>query len=246
MRNIRCMISYDGTRYRGWQRLGDSRQTIQGKIEEVLRRMCGEEIKLIGSGRTDAGVHATAQTANFHTAAQLSCAEMADYLYRFLPEDIVVYRMEEAEERFHARHNALSKFYRYRIDNGRFHDPLQRRFALHEEAPLDLQQIREAALLLAGEHDFAAFTDLKSKKKSTVRILHGINVEQTGRFVDLVFHGSGFLLHMVRIFSGTLLRAGKGELSPADVQQILAEKNRSAAGPLLPPSGLCLCGVEYR
>lgn len=246
MRNIRLTISYDGTRYRGWQRLGDSGNTVQGKMEAVLCRLCGEEINLIGSGRTDAGVHAAAQVANFHTRTALSCEEMLAYLYQYLPEDIVVYRAEEVEEGFHARYRATGKTYRYRIDSGPFHDPLQRRFALHEPHPLDLSVMRQAAGLLCGEQDFAAFTDMKSKKKSTVRIVHRIEIVRQGRFLDLVFTGNGFLLHMVRILSGSLLRTGRGELTPVQLQQILLECNRSAAGPLLPPKGLCLTGVEYR
>ncbi len=154
-------MQYDGTRYRGWQRLGDSDNTIQGKIEAVLSRMTGEKIELIGSGRTDAGAHAYSQAANFITASRMSPGEMLDYCYRYLPEDIIVKTAEPADERFHARYNAKSKTYLYRIWNAPRHDVFERKYAWHIPEPLDVNPMQQAAAQFIGRHDFQSFTTLK-------------------------------------------------------------------------------------
>lgn len=245
LRNIRLMIQYEGTRYRGWQRLGDSEATIQGKLEALLSRVCGEEIALIGASRTDAGVHALAQVANFHTASALSCGDMLAACRAFLPADIAVLAAEEVAERFHARFQARRKRYRYRLDTGFAADVFARRTAFHVPDHFSRERIREALPLLAGEHDFTSFTNGKYKNKSTTRELGDLRLEETGQFADLVFTGDGFLHNMARILAGTLLAVGRGELKPHLLPAIFSARDRQAAGPMLPPHGLTLLGIDY-
>lgn len=245
MRNIKLTIRYDGTRYKGWQRLGDTDQTLQAKFESVLSQMAGETIEIIGSGRTDMGVHALAQVANFKTSSSLTPKQMQDYLYRYLPEDIVVTEVSEVEERFHARYNAQSKKYLYRIWQHPYHDPFNRKYLLHVPEELNLTAMRQAAVHLIGEHDFSAFKSSRSKKKSSVRTIYAIDMEKTGANLDLIFHGNGFLHNMVRILVGTLLEVGLGRIKPNRVQEILMKKDRTLAGPTADAKGLYLLEVQY-
>lgn len=163
MRNIKLVIQYDGSKYRGWQRLGDSDKTIQGKLEQVLSQMSNEKIELIGSGRTDAGVHAFKQVANFHTKSDLAEDAMLDYLYKYLPEDIVVIDAEEVDNMFHSRHHVKGKKYLYRIWNAKRHNPFMRKHCTHIAEPLDIRLMRNAAEHFTGMHDFSSFTSLKTK-----------------------------------------------------------------------------------
>ena len=244
-KNIKLTIQYDGARYRGWQRLGDSDNTIQGKIENVLSRMTGEKIELIGSGRTDAGAHALAQVANFKTACRLSTAEMLDYCYKYLPEDIVVLRVEDADGRFHARYNVKSKTYQYRIWNAPRHDVFERKYQWHVPELLDMSRMQEAALLFAGRHDFQSFTTLKTKKKSTEREIYSIELKKEGSCMSMNFRADGFLYNMVRIIAGTLVEVGSGKLDKNALADIFARRERSLAGITAPPHGLFLINVEY-
>lgn len=245
MRNIRLLIQYDGTRYNGWQSQEHTEETIQGKLTRVLERMLGEEIDLQGSGRTDAGVHAAGQTANFRTKAAVSCEEILDYVNRYLPEDIAVLEAVEADPRFHSRLWALRKTYIYRIWNSPIPNVFERKYLYQVKEPLCVERMRQAAALLEGTHDFRAFCANGRIKKSTVRTLEQIKVEQKGAELSLNFTGNGFLYHMVRILTGTLLEAGLGKRKPEEMTQILMSLNRNQAGPMAPARGLCLWKVEY-
>lgn len=245
MRNLRITVEFDGSRYKGWQKQKEGIPTIQDKIEKVLSKMTGEEIQVIGCGRTDSGVHAENYVANFHTECQFSADAMLEYLYEFLPEDIVVKAMKDTSERFHARYKVKSKTYVYRINNNRFRNVFNRRYVYHSDVKLDLDRMREAAELLIGTHDFQSFTSLKPGTKSTVRTLNYININENDGLIEIEVNGNSFLLNMVRIIAGTLMEAGKGEMNPQDVEKVLNQKKRSEAGPIAQAKGLCLKSVEY-
>lgn len=245
MRNIRLLIQYDGTRYSGWQSQEHTKQTIQGKLTGVLERLLGETIELQGSGRTDAGVHAAGQTANFRTKAAVSCEEILREVNRYLPEDIAVLEVKEVGERFHSRLHALRKTYIYRIWNSPVPNVFERKYLYQVEEALDIEKMRAAAGLLCGTHDFQAFCANKRMKKSTVRTLEKIKIEQKGSELQLSFTGNGFLYHMVRILTGTLLEVGMGKRQPEEMPRVLESKDREQAGAMAPAQGLCLWKVEY-
>ncbi|WP_010238234.1 tRNA pseudouridine(38-40) synthase TruA [Clostridium arbusti] len=245
MRNLKMTIEYDGSRYKGWQKQKYGESTIQYKIENVLSKMTGEDIKVIGCGRTDLGVHAKNYIANFHTECELSIDAMLDYLYEFLPEDIVVKYMEDAAERFHARYNVKSKTYVYRINNNKFRNVFDRKYTYHTDEKLDLDEMRNAAEVLIGTHDFQSFTNLKPNGKSTVRIINYIDIIEKEGIVEVEVNGNGFLLNMVRIIAGTLLEVAKGKLKAIDVEKTLDEKKRSEYGPIAKAKGLFLKDVQY-
>lgn len=244
MRNLRLDLCYDGTRYRGWQRLPGKDDTIQGKLETTLSRILGEQIEVSGSGRTDAGVHAKRQVANFHCESLMSAEEILVQLRRYLPEDIGIYSCREVSQRFHARLNAREKTYRYRIWNSDAPCVFQRRYVTVMPEPLNLQDMRQAADLLCGEHDFSAFCGNAKMKKSTVRFLRSIQIEQKGEEIQLCFTGNGFLHNMVRILVGTLVEVGRGERDVQSIPALFGGK-RAEAGFLAPPQGLCLEEVMY-
>ena len=244
MRNLRLDICYDGTRYRGWQRLPGRDDTIQGKLEDCLSRILGETIEISGSGRTDAGVHAKHQIANFHCNSTLPCEEILDQLRRYLPEDLGIHSCKEVSPRFHARLNADQKTYLYRIWNSERPCVFERRYVAVMPEPLDLEAMRAAAGYLCGEHDFSAFCGNAKMKKSTVRIIYGIQIERFGDEVRLYFTGNGFLHNMVRILAGTLVETGRGERNPDSIPELFGNK-RAEAGFLAPAKGLCLEEVVY-
>ena len=245
MRNLKMTIQYDGGRYKGWQKQKEGESTIQWKIENVLKRMTGEDIQVIGCGRTDAGVHAENYIANFHTNSELSVETMMDYLYEFLPEDIVVKSIKDTTERFHARYNAKGKTYVYRINNGEVRNVFNRKYTYHTSVKLNLDAMREGAKYLVGTHDFQSFTSQKPKTKSTERHIKYININKTGDMIEIEVDGNGFLWNMVRIIVGTLLEVGMGHMRPSDVGRILEEKKRSESGPIAQAKGLCLKEVHY-
>jgi tRNA pseudouridine38-40 synthase len=248
-RNLKLVVQYDGGRYLGWQRQREEDpgqpRTIQGKLEQVLSRMTGDPVRLIGACRTDAGVHAEAQVANFLTSSSLSLQEILAYLSRYLPEDIAVTAADQVDERFHARYRSRRKRYVYRIWTAPQPHVFRRRYCLHLPGTLDLEAMRRAAGLLLGRHDFRSFTTAKSKTKSAVRTLHALEVRDRDGWVELHFEGDGFLHNMARILAGTLLEVGAGRLAPEAMTDILEARDRSAAGPLAPAQGLCLLEVLY-
>lgn len=245
MPNYKLVIQYEGTRYKGWQEQKNTDDTIQGKLRRILERMSGEEIDLQGSGRTDAGVHARAQVAHFHMKALGDVEQIQAYLNEYLPEDIAVSSVELAEERFHARLNARSKTYEYRIYKGKKPDVFERRYVVPVSDKLDVEAMRRAASYLEGSHDFKAFCGNRRMKKSTVRRIFRIEITETEQEIRLRFTGSGFLQNMVRILTGTLVEVGRGERSPEQMEEILASGDRQMAGTLMPAKGLTLMEVVY-
>lgn len=246
MRNIKLTIEYDGKRYLGWQRLGDSDKTIQGKIESVLTQMTGETIEIIGSGRTDSGTHARGQVANFKTASLTSTEEMLNFLNRFLPQDIVITQVEEVSERFHARYNCTGKQYSYYIWNYPIPTVFERNHSFHVPQELDLDKMNAACQKLIGTHDFIGFSALKKTKKSTVKTLKECTIRREGNLLHFTFVGDGFLYKMVRILMGTLVEIGLGKMELAEIDQIFEKKVRKEAGETVPAQGLFLDEVYYQ
>lgn len=244
MANYKFLIEYDGTRYYGWQRQPDQ-NTIQGKLESVLSLMCGQEVEVIGAGRTDGGVHARGMTANAVLDTEASCEEIRDYLNRYLPDDIAVLEVRVASPRFHARYNAIGKTYCYTCYDGEVKPVFDRKYYTRLEEKPDLERMREAAELLKGQHDFRNFCVNPRMKKSTVRCVDQILIERDGGYLRFTFHGTGFLQNMVRIMVGTLLEVGCGRMTPEQVKEALESVERQKAGPTAPAQGLCLISVDY-
>ena len=243
--NYKLTIQYDGSRYDGWQKQGNTGSTIQGKLEEVLSRLCGTPVEVHGAGRTDAGVHAEGQIASVRLPDHLSAAEISEALNHYLPEDIAVTAVDKAEERFHARLSAKGKVYRYSIRMGGVPDVFRRKYQYRVEEPLDLTAMKQAAALLTGTHDFRAFCSNKRYKKSTVRTVRAISIEANGSDLTLTFEGDGFLYNMVRILTGTMLEVGLGQRNAEEMPEILASLDRTRAGKTAPAQGLCLVEVKY-
>lgn len=243
MRNLRLDICYDGTRYRGWQRLPGVEGTIQGKLETALSRILQETVTVSGSGRTDAGVHAAHQIANFHCESPKSCQEILHELRRYLPEDIGIYSCQEASPRFHARLNATGKTYRYRIWNSEDPCVFERRYLWALPERLDVEAMDRAAQHLVGTHDFSCFCGNSKMKKSTVRRIDCISLTRQGQELQIAVTGNGFLQNMVRILVGTLVEVGTGQRGE-NLDSLFGQK-REKAGFLAPPQGLCLMEVTY-
>lgn len=246
-RNFKIVIQYEGTRYQGWQRQGggSSANTLQAKFEALLEKIAGAPVEICASGRTDAGVHALGQAANFRMDTELSPGELMETMNRYLPEDVAVVSCQEAAPRFHARYNARGKTYCYRVWNSRTPNVFRRKFVHQVEEPLDVASMALAASFLEGTHDFAAFTSAKKGKKSTVRTIERIRIEREGEEIRFTYTGDGFLYHMVRILTGTLLEVGLSKRASGDVKRVLAGKDRQQAGPLVPARGLMLMEVYY-
>ncbi|MBE6918628.1 MAG: tRNA pseudouridine(38-40) synthase TruA [Ruminococcaceae bacterium] len=243
-KNYKLTIAYDGTRFFGWERQPD-RETIQGKLEGVLEKLNGAPVDVIGAGRTDAGVHARAMVASVRMDVKESCEEIRDYMNRYLPDAIAVREVKEAGERFHARYNAIGKTYRYTCFVGEVKPVFDRRYVTMLDYSVDVEKMRQAAAILTGEHDFRSFCGNPRMKKSTVRVVDSITIEQNRDRIHFTFHGTGFLQNMVRILVGTLLEVGRGYWDVDYVQTILDAKDRKLAGPTAPPEGLCLMKVDY-
>ena len=245
MKNYKIIVQFDGSKYKGWQKLKDNDLSIQEKIETVLSTMTGEEIQVIGCGRTDAGTHAENYAANFHTNSKMSPKMILNHLYEYLPQDIVVKSVEEVDERFHAQHNAKSKTYVYSITKGKFRNVFNRKYSFHSEEKLDLIQMRNAAGYLIGTHDFQSFTSLKEGSKSTIRTINSLEIIENGMVIEIVINSNDFLLHMARLIVGILLEVGKNKIDATGVQKILNDKKYSEAVPIAQPKGLCLRDVQY-
>lgn len=243
--NVKLTIQYDGTRYDGWQRQGNTDNTLQGRLEGVLSRMVGKPVEIQGAGRTDAGVHARGQVASVHLPEGYTPQEVQNYLNRYLPEDVAVVDVVEVGERFHARLSATGKEYRYHIRMGSVPDVFARKYQYRVEEPLDLAAMERAAGYLSGKHDFRSFCGNRRFKKSTVREVFHIGVEVCGSDLTLVYRGDGFLYNMVRILTGTLLEVGLGQRTPESMVDILEARERTAAGKTAPAQGLVLQEVYY-
>lgn len=245
-KNYKIIMEYDGTRYDGWQKQGNTDQTIQGKLESVLERLAGKNTEIHGSGRTDAGVHALAQVANFHADLDMKEEEIMSYFNHYLPEDIRVTALESVADRFHSRLNAEEKTYLYRIEMGEKANVFDRKYTYSLHKKLHVGAMRTAADILCGEHDFKSFCSNRKMKKSTVRNLKKIEMEQQESILLVRFTGNGFLYNMVRILMGTLIEVGLGERSPKEMNDILKALDRKAAGYTAPPEGLFLEHVSYK
>lgn len=245
MRNFKLIIEYEGTRYRGWQRQGNTEKTVSGKIEGVLSRLLEQPITLCGSGRTDAGVHALGQTANFKAETEKTPAEMLTACNAYLPEDIRLVAAEEVPLRFHSRLNALRKTYCYRMYLGERLPVMERHFLTSVSPALQVDAMERAALACVGRHDFQSFCAVKRPKKSTVRTVYACKLTGRGQELQLQVTGDGFLYHMVRILAGTLVEIGEGTRAEDSIPALLAAKDRSQAGRLMPACGLTLLQVEY-
>ena len=243
--NYKLTIQYDGSRYDGWQRQGNTDNTIQGKIEGVLSRLTRECVEIHGAGRTDAGVHAEGQVASVKLSGKRPAAEVMAYLNQYLPEDIAVVDVQEVDERFHARLTAVGKVYRYDIRLGSTPNVFRRKYQYRVEQPLDVAAMKKAAEYLTGTHDYRAFCSNKRYKKSTVRTVTAIEIAVNGADMSITFRGDGFLYNMVRILTGTLLEVGLGERKAEDMPSILESLDRTQAGKTAPAQGLTLVQVEY-
>ena len=242
--NYRILVGYDGTKYRGWQVQKNTDLTIQGKIQTVLERLVNHPVEVIGSGRTDAGVHAVGQVANFHME-EMDERILLETLNRYLPEDIAVYRLESVDERFHSRYHAESKTYRYRIHTSMIPNVFERKYVYTYSQPLNVSDMRQAAEFLIGTRDFRSFCGNKHMKKSTVRTISSIDIRQTESEITIDYTGDGFLQNMVRILTGTLIEIGNGVRQPEEMASILEGKDRALAGYTAPPQGLTLWNVQY-
>lgn len=245
MRNIKLTIEYDGTHYQGWQ-VQPKGPTVQGVVEEKLALLAKEPVHLIGSGRTDAGVHAFGQVAHFKTKNQMDVRSIQKALNSLLPPDIVIQEVEEVTEAFHARKQSKSKIYEYRILNRKIRSAFHRGFAWHIPQRLDFAEMKKATQKVVGEHDFSSFRSVGSPTRTAVRKV--IRAEwRKGRDGLLRFEieANGFLKQMVRAIVGTLVEVGKGKISSEDFQKILNAKKRERAGPTAPAHGLFLIEVKY-
>jgi tRNA pseudouridine38-40 synthase len=245
MRNIKLLIEYDGTNYVGWQ-VQAKGLTIQGMIEEKLKLLTGESVRLIGSGRTDAGAHAFGQVAHFKTRSQMDLRSIQRALNSLLPHDIVIKRVEEAKEDFHSRKQARSKVYEYRILNAPIRSVFHRGYAWHIVQKLDMEEMKKATQKLVGEHDFSSFRSTGTPTKTAVRKLFRAEWKK-GRngLIRFEIEASGFLKQMVRAIVGTLVEVGKGKIDADAFRRILESKDRKKAGPTAPAHGLFLKKVKY-
>ena len=241
---MRLDICYDGTRYKGWQRLSGNDSTIQAKLEQTLSRLLGEDIEVSASGRTDAGTHALGQVVNFHCRSTMPCEEILSGLRTYLPEDIGIYSCRNVSPRFHARLNAKTKTYRYRVWNSDMPCVFDRKYVHIDNRNFSVEKMHAAAQSFVGTHDFSAFCGNKNMKKSTVRTIHSFTVSRTGEALIFTVTGNGFLQHMVRIMVGTLLEVGTGARSPDSIDTLFGAE-RAESGPAVPASGLCLMEVTY-
>ena len=244
MKRIKLTVAYDGTAYCGWQ-LQNNGITVEGVLNRQLSRITGEQIKVIGASRTDAGVHARGNVAVFDTESPIPPERFSYALNSGMPEDVVVVRSEEVPPDWHPRHCDSVKTYEYSIYNNTVPDPLVRHTSWFVSYPLDLAAMQEAAGYIRGRHDFKSFCNIHTHVEDTVRTVYDLDVEKNGNMITVRVRGNGFLYNMVRIIAGTLVQAGRGFIPAERVKEILERKDREAAGPTAPPQGLVLVGIEY-
>ncbi len=245
MKNYKLHIQYDGTRYNGWQKQTNTDNTITTKLESILSDILHQSISLHGSGRTDAGVHANGQIANFHFHKNINYIDLQNQLNCLLPEDIVVNAITEVPLSFHSRLSALSKTYIYKIDTQSPPSVFQRKYSYSLQKPLRIDLMKTAAILCCGEHDFISFSSLKPSSKSTIRTIYSIDIYDNDSIIEIHYTGDGFLYNMVRILTGTLIEVGLEHISPNTIPDIIKARNRQLAGPTAPPQGLFLDSVIY-
>lgn len=244
MKRVRLIVAYDGTAYHGWQ-VQDNGITIESELNRCLSALLGEEIRVIGASRTDSGVHAMGNVAVFDTESRMPAEKVSYALNQRLPEDIRIQKSEEVAPDWHPRHCGSRKTYEYRIYRGEFPMPVKRLYSYFTYRPLDVEAMRRAAGYLVGEHDFKSFCQAGAQVESTVRTVHGLEVEEQGAELVIRVCGNGFLYNMVRIIAGTLLEVGQGKRTPESMEETLAAQDRAAAGPTAPACGLTLIKYEW-
>lgn len=243
MKRIMLTVAYEGTAYHGWQ-LEPTGITIEEVLNGALSRLLGEEIRVSGASRTDAGVHALGNLCVFDTESPIPPEKIAPALLGRLPEDIVVRASREVDSDFHPRRCDSLKTYEYTLYRDRLPNPLTRRSATFFYRSLDVKAMREAGQYLVGEQDFKSFCAAGSQAETTVRRIVSLEVEEEGPFLRIRVKGTGFLYNMVRIIAGTLIQAGLGQIKPEEMKRILEARDRSRAGPTAPPQGLCLMKID--
>ena len=244
MKNIRLTIEYDGKDFDGWQKQ-PSKLNIQGEIERAISEITKEDIELIASGRTDAGVHAIAQVANFKTNSDFEVQKYPIALNAKLKKSIRIQKAEEVDERFHSRYNCKQKTYRYIINNSQYGSSIYRNLEYFIPNKLDIDAMRKAIKHFEGEHDFKGFKASGTSSKSSVRNIYKTNIETDKDRIIIELTGNGFLYNMVRIIAGTLVDVGLGKIKPEDIPEIIESKDRQRAGKTLPAHALYLVKVEY-
>lgn len=249
MPNFKLEIEYDGANYCGWQKqvpgAPKHKASIQGSIEKALRRILQEKVKLIASGRTDAGVHALAQVANFHTHSGISLERLQKALNSLLPQDIRIRKVQQAPDDFHSRYWAKSKQYRYTVLNRPFSSAFFRGSVYFCPYAIDVRLMQQEARILLGRHDFSAFEGSGRRSKNTVRSIRKIRVSKDKEFIHIDIEADGFLYNMARNIAGTLLEIGRGHFKAGSLKKILLSRDRKKAGPTAAPGGLCLVKVSY-
>jgi len=244
VRNILITIEYDGTNYHGWQRQKNA-LTIQQLIEESIQKVTGVKAKLIGSGRTDTGVHALGQRANFKTETNIPADRIPLALNGHLPPDIRIINAIEVGPDFHARYYVLGKKYRYRIFNREIPSAVYRNYSCFIPVRLDIESMKEASKHIIGRKDFSSFCSSGSLVRSRVREVQSLEFASDNNMIDMIISADGFLYNMVRIIAGTLVEVGRGNMQPEEVRAVVDKKDRRCAGPTLPPQGLFLEEVYY-
>lgn len=244
MKRVMLTVAYDGTNYHGWQ-IQPNVTTIESVLNETLSALFQEEIRVIGASRTDTGVHALGNIAVFDTQARMPAEKISYALNQRLPEDIRIQSSIEVPGDFHPRRQNSRKTYEYKIWNSRFPMPVYRLYTHFTYAPLDILLMQEAAAYLLGEHDFKSFCSVNTAAETTVRTIYGITVDKAGELITIRVTGSGFLYNMVRIIAGTLMEAGRGNIAPARIADILNACDRTKAGPTAPACGLTLVKYEF-
>lgn len=241
---VKMVVAYDGTNYSGWQ-IQPNGVTIEQKLNEALQALLGEDIRVTGASRTDAGVHSLGNVCIFDTDTRMPAEKISYALNQRLPEDIVVQDSCEVPDTFHPRFSRSRKTYEYRILNRRFHMPTRRLDTYFYHYPLDVEKMQEAADYLVGEHDFKSFCAVNAQSKTSVRTIYACTVTKEADIITIRVTGNGFLYNMVRIIAGTLIKVGAGEFAPQEMQTILDACDRSVAGPTAPAHGLTMIGLEY-
>lgn len=244
MKNIKLVIEYDGKEYKGWQKQKD-RLNIQGEIEQAIETITKEKVELIGSGRTDAGVHALAQIANFKTNSKLPVERFPYAINSLVKKSIRIKSAEEVDMNFHSRYACKQKTYMYTINNSKHGTAIYRNMQFHYQEKLDEDLMNEGIKFLIGEHDFKSFKASGTSSKSSIRTIYNARVWREGELIKIELTGNGFLYNMIRIISGTLIEVGQKKIKPSDVEKILEAEDRNLAGKTLPACGLCLMSVDY-
>ncbi|TYR78551.1 tRNA pseudouridine(38-40) synthase TruA [Priestia megaterium] len=244
MKRLKCVISYDGSQFAGYQ-VQPGKRTVQGEIETILSRMHKKKVGIYASGRTDAHVHAHGQVIHFDTDLNIPCDKWKKALNSMLPDDIVMKYVSEVDEHFHARFNVKAKEYRYHICRNENRNPFTRYYAYHYPYKLDYMKMKEAATHLIGTHDFTSFCSAKTEVEDKVRTIYEIDIYEGNDQLVFRFVGNGFLYNMVRILVGTLLEVGQGKIKPVEIKAILESRARPKAGKTAPPQGLYLWEVFY-